>query len=131
MKVSYALSLPFVWKRGSGCLKETIHLLSKQYFIGFYRLPFLLIKIIKQEIRQKRKVRALESLGCNKLIMIEPLRRTALLGKHRHFQDQCKYRLVKQLNNVINFTTTSVFAHQAECCYVLSLLFLCECSVLK
>lgn len=26
VKVSYTLSFPFVWKIGSGCLKETIHL---------------------------------------------------------------------------------------------------------
>lgn len=63
--------------------------------------------------------------------MIEPLKRAAHLGNHWHFQDQCKYRLVKQLNNVINFITTSVFKHWAECCYVFSLLCLYEASVLK
>lgn len=74
-------------------------------------------------VNMTRTKRALKSLDCNKLIVIEPLKRAAHVGKCWHYQGKCKFRLVKQLNNVINFITTSVFKHWTEHCYVFQLLF--------
>lgn len=38
-----------VWKMGSDCLKETNHLLSRWFFMGFNRLSVLfLLKMIEQ-----------------------------------------------------------------------------------
>lgn len=57
---------------GSDCLKETNHLLSKWYL--WVSIDVLVFSSSKDNRTVGTKIRALPSLICDKLIMIEPLK---------------------------------------------------------